>query len=367
MNLSRIKIYGAGSIGNHLANAARTLGMSVCVVDRDREALRRMREDIYPSRYGRWDDGITLHTSEDEPEGGFDLICVGTPPAAHVPLALKALKEKPKAIQVEKPLCMPDMASAAELRRLANDNGVKVFVGYDHVVGKSARQAVEMVKEGVIGDVLTLDVEFREFWGGIFAAHPWLAGPHDSYLGFWKQGGGASGEHSHALNLWQHLARSFDFGRVTQVDALMRYVTNERVDYDELCSLHLITDKGFCGRVIQDVVTQPVRKVAIIQGSKGTLTNHVNHSKAGDALILHLTGKDPVITTVAKARPDDFIEELKHIDASLNAAAPVSPLDLDFGLDTMMVVAAAHRSHATGRRMVLPTPPDYSLESLRFV
>jgi predicted dehydrogenase len=366
MNLSRIKIYGAGSIGNHLANAARTLGMSVCVVDRDREALRRMREEIYPARYGSWDEGIQQFDGDNDPEAGFDLICVGTPPSAHVPLALKALKEKPKAIQVEKPLCMPDMASASELRQLAHDNGVKVFVGYDHVVGKSARQAVEMVKSGVIGDVLTLDVEFREFWGGIFAAHPWLAGPHDSYLGFWKQGGGASGEHSHALNLWQHLAREFGFGRVSKVDALMRYVTNDRVDYDELCSLHVTTDTGFCGRVIQDVVTQPVRKVAIIQGNKGTLTIHVSHSKAGDALILHLTGQEPVITPVAKTRPDDFIEELKHIDASLNPGAPVSPLDLDYGLDTMMVVAAAHRSHAEGRRMVLPTPPDYSLDSLQF-
>ncbi len=31
------------------------------------------------------------------------------------------------------------------------------------------------------------------------AAHPWLAGPQDSYLGFWRRGGGASGEHSHAI------------------------------------------------------------------------------------------------------------------------------------------------------------------------
>lgn len=365
MNLSRIKIYGAGSIGNHLANAARTLGLSVCVVDRDPEALRRMREEIYPARYGRWDESIEQFTPENEPIGGFDLICVGTPPAAHLPLALKALKEKPKAIQVEKPLCMPDMESAAELRQLALDNGVKVFVGYDHVVGKSVRQAVELVRSGVIGDVLTLDVEFREFWGGIFAAHPWLAGPHDSYLGFWKQGGGASGEHSHALNLWQHLAREFGFGRISKVDALMRYVTNEKVDYDELCSLHVITDTGFCGRVIQDVVTQPVRKVAIIQGNKGTLTIHVNHSKAGDALNVHLTGKEPEVTIVSKTRPDDFIEELRHIDASLDAGAPVSPLDLDYGLDTMMVVAAAHRSHAQGRRLVIPAAPDYSLDSLQ--
>lgn len=358
MNLSRVKIYGAGSIGNHLANASRTLGLSVCVVDRDPEALRRMREEIYPARYGHWDANIQQFDADNDPMGGFDLICVGTPPSSHVPLALIALKESPKAIQVEKPVCMPDMTHASDLLKLASQNGVKVFVGYDHVVGKSARQAVEMVKSGVIGSVLTLDVEFREFWGGIFAAHPWLDGPQDSYLGFWKQGGGASGEHSHALNLWQHFAREFGFGRVSDVSALMRYVKNDSVDYDALCSLHLTTNTGFFGRVIQDVLTQPVRKVAIIQGNKGTLTLHVNHSKDGDALILHLTGKEPVITLVPKTRPDDFIEEIKHIDASLSPGASMSPLDLQYGLDTMLVVASAHRSHAEGRRIELPLSHD---------
>lgn len=364
MSISKIKIYGAGSIGNHLANASRRLGKSVVVVDRDPEALRRMKEEIYPGRYGQWDPEIQLCTPDTEPKGGFDLICVGTPPAAHVPLALQAVAERPKAVQVEKPLCMPDMASAAELRSLAAENNVKVFVGYDHVVGRSVRKAVEMVKSGIIGDVLTVDVEFREFWGGIFAAHPWLEGPHDSYLGFWKQGGGASGEHSHALNLWQNLVHSFGFGRVANVDAMLNYVTNDKVDYDELCLLHLRTEDGFCGRVVQDVVTQPPRKVAIVQGSKGTLIVHINHSKEGDAIMVHPTGAQPEWTQVAKSRPDDFIEEIQHIEASLESGAPQSPLDLDFGLDTMLVVAAAHQSNAAGRRVQLAKNPAYTLDDL---
>ena len=47
-----------------------------------------------------------------------------------------------------------------------------------------------------MGKLQTLDVEFREYWGGIFEAHPWLNGPQDSYLGFWKRGGGAWGTFS---------------------------------------------------------------------------------------------------------------------------------------------------------------------------
>ena len=74
------------------------------------------------------------------------------------------------------------------------------------MVGEASEKVEELIAAGGIGKIETLDVEFREFWGGIFAAHPWLDGPQDTYLGFWKRGGGASGEHSHAINLWQHIA-----------------------------------------------------------------------------------------------------------------------------------------------------------------
>ena len=75
-----------------------------------------------------------------------------------------------------------------------------MFIGYDHVVGKATQLVEQYIAEGAIGVPLTIDVEFREHWGGIFAAHPWLAGPSDSYLGFSQRGGGASGEHSHGIN-----------------------------------------------------------------------------------------------------------------------------------------------------------------------
>ena len=51
----KVKIIGAGSIGNHLAQACRRVGWDVAVVDRDPEALQRMKHILYPSRYGRWD------------------------------------------------------------------------------------------------------------------------------------------------------------------------------------------------------------------------------------------------------------------------------------------------------------------------
>ena len=54
-----------------------------------------------------------------------------------------------------------------------------------------------------LNEIKYIDVEIREHWQGIFNAHPWLDGPQDSYLGFWKKGGGAISEHSHGINIWQ--------------------------------------------------------------------------------------------------------------------------------------------------------------------
>ena len=96
-----------------------------------------------------------------------------------------------------------------------------MFVGYDHVVGRAAGWPDELMRRPASERSTTLDVEFREHWGGIFNAHPWLAGPWESYLGFWKRGGGASGEHSHAANLWQHFAHVAGAGRVVEVQALL--------------------------------------------------------------------------------------------------------------------------------------------------
>ena len=166
-----------------------------------------------------------------------------------------------------------------------------MYVGYDHVVGKASARATELVCGGEIGAVQTLDVEFREHWGGIFAAHPWLDGPSDSYLGFWEKGGGASGEHSHAINLWQHFAHVVGAGRVREVDARLRYVDCGGARYDDLCMLHLRTEGGLLGRVVQDVVTTPHRKRARIQGETGAIEWVCNYDAAGDAVLLHRPGK----------------------------------------------------------------------------
>ena len=288
----RAKVLGAGSIGNHLTNALRVLGHDVVLCDVDPAALQRTNVEIYPTRYGRWDDGIELSLANEAPRGGFDLIIIGTPPDSHMALALSALEESPKAILIEKPVCTPDLRGADDLISRATAQGCRLFVGYDHVVGLAARRFCELIAEGVAGEVATLDVEFREHWGGIFAAHPWLDGPSDSYLGFWRRGGGATGEHSHAFNLWQHFAHQLGMGHVKQVTATVDYQQANGAEYDRLCLANLVTENGLVGRVIQDVVTRPSRKWARMQGADGFIEWHCGYAPGKDAVIYASVGQE---------------------------------------------------------------------------
>ncbi len=59
----RIKIVGAGSIGNHIAHAAVSRGWQVTLTDIDPAALERTRSSTYPGRYGAWNDAILLKDS----------------------------------------------------------------------------------------------------------------------------------------------------------------------------------------------------------------------------------------------------------------------------------------------------------------
>ena len=163
----KVKVHGAGSIGNHLSHASRSLGWAVDLCDIDPAALARTKAQIFPMRYGKWDEGIRLLESRDAPKGGYDLIVIGTPPDSHMALARAAVAEKPRAILIEKPLCGPDLQGAQNLVDEAAAAGVAVFVGYDHVVGRACGLVGDALRAGVAGAIVTIDVEFREHWGGI--------------------------------------------------------------------------------------------------------------------------------------------------------------------------------------------------------
>lgn len=345
-----VKIYGAGSIGNHLAQASRRMGWIVTVVDSDPKALERMKNEIYPARYGAWDSSIQLRKTGEEERHGFDIVMIGTPPHVRTTLALKVLAEKPKVLFLEKPLSFPfDPKLKALTTAVKRARNTKVFVGYDHAVAASTRKVAEIIRSRVIGEPLTFDVEFREHWEGIFKAHPWLSGPKDSYLGYWKKGGGASGEHSHALHLALYLSQLAGFGAWKRILPLFQLVKKKPTVYDAVAAFTVKTASGKIGRVVQDVITKPTRKWVRIQGDRGFVEWQCNGHPTGD-VVRHTTPDGSVAETIVpKKRPDDFYEEVLHIDAVLRGETKMaeSPISFASGVTVMQILESAWKSQAT--------------------
>ena len=128
-----ILIFGAGSIGNHLANASKRLNWSVTILDIDPKALQRTKEEIYPQRYGDWNDKINLISIDNVRGKKFDLVFIGTPPVNHMELSLKAIDEhNPKIIHIEKPISTPDLSGVKLLYQKANDKKIVLLNGYNH-------------------------------------------------------------------------------------------------------------------------------------------------------------------------------------------------------------------------------------------
>lgn len=363
----KVKVYGAGSIGNHLTYACRCKGWDVTICDIDSNALKRTKEEIYPSRYGNWDSSIKLINASDKDEIIYDLVIIGTPPHTHIKIALDVIKNNPpRVLLVEKPMLTPDLKGAQELYDLAKEKGVVVTVGYNHTLTKNTQEAQKLLAKDIVGKALTISSMTREYWGGIFAAHPWLSGPADTYLGYWKQGGGACGEHSHAINIWQHFAHVLDFGRIVKVSAKMNIIKDGKAEYDDMCFINVETDKGFKGNIIQDVITSPTQKNLRIQGDKGFLEWHVGYKNGKDAIIYGNATKQEEIL-IEKTRPDDFKGEIDHLESILKGEdVGVSAVSIERGLDTMMVIAASFKSHFENKEILIDYSKGYTLDALIF-
>lgn len=339
--MTKVLIYGAGSIGNHLSQAARRIGFDVTVCDTNPDALERMKTSIYPTRYGAWDEEINLISSDQMVnEGDFDIIAIGTPPDIHKVLALHAIAFKPKILHIEKPLFRPSDDIAAFSTEIEKYPETMVTVGYDHSVAPSFQAFLGYIEGGEYGNLITIDSATREHWEGIFKAHPWLQGPHDSYLGYTERGGGASGEHSHALHLAITAAKIGGWKNVTGSCTLDMVQGAKGESYDRAAYFTLLSDDGRVGRVVQDVLTKPTEKMVRAQLENAVLTWKCESGV--DVVELYTYTGEQVIRKFTKTRPDDFLYLMKHYESLLAqpSAYVDSPIRVASGLEVMKIIAS---------------------------
>ena len=312
----KIGIIGAGSVGNHLAFSWRKIGADVTVCDISKNALDRFKADIYPSRYGTFDNEIRLIDKKHFYSTNYDAVFIGTPPESHLELLQEAILFDPKIICVEKSVVTPDLDAIQSFARVLQNANSIVLAGYNHRVGRNTVIAQSFLETFEIGAVNKLESVVLESWSGILAAHPWLKGPEDSYLGYTNRGGGATFEHSHGLDLWCFYAERLKLGRVLNVSARAEFSINKsNGEFDEKIEIALETESGVPGIVRQDVTTARAEKWVEISGSKGTVRSTVGLERATDAVTWQSSTDQNISIEcrISKPRYDDFDREIANV------------------------------------------------------
>lgn len=95
-------------------------------------------------------------------EDKIDFVVITTPNMSHYPAA-KAFLEKGIHVFCEKPLTVT-LEDALSLKKLAQEKGCLFGVGYTYTGHVMAMEARELIKNGVIGDIITVVGEYPQEW-----------------------------------------------------------------------------------------------------------------------------------------------------------------------------------------------------------
>ncbi|OUX64068.1 MAG: hypothetical protein CBE41_04170 [Gammaproteobacteria bacterium TMED281] len=304
--IKKLIIFGAGSIGNHYANAAKKLGLDVEVFDTSEAALLRMKKQIYPERYGKWDDSIKLLNYKPELFSENDLVLIGTPPEHRIRILEENLRKGAKNFLIEKPFSTPG-SIALDLFKKEIAEGVNFFSGYNHTNSKVYDSFIKDIKKSNLGPLKNCHVNWRESWDGILKAHFWMNSIYESYLGYSERGGGAMSEHSHGINLGISIIEEFD--EITTLKDVNFEYDSDKKNYDKYFNSKIEAKNSFL-IVTQDTISKPTRKEADL------------NFKNGKAKIIFGSDSDkyfvesPAVKieeNFKKERADDFIYNLKVI------------------------------------------------------
>lgn len=311
MKNKNILIIGAGSIGNHFANASRSLGYNVNVMDKHQVALNRMRNKIYPQRYKKWDKKICLLKFKKKnllQLPLIDLVIIGTPPATHFDVYKNINKFiKFKKLMFEKPLCC-----FIENENKFNFKSRKIdfFCGYNHSISESFLFFESCLKQ--IRNAKLVEIKWNESWHGILKAHFWLKNEYDSYLGDYKKGGGALQEHSHGLHIAVCIAKKFDNLKNFKLQSHTLMKNNKRKYYDYSNNIFFKSKKININLEINLLDNPSVKKLKLYHNN-GYIEWVVNFKKNYDAVIKFNQKGEKICKLFKKSRSGEFANEIQHI------------------------------------------------------
>ncbi|HVM62380.1 MAG TPA: NAD-dependent epimerase/dehydratase family protein [Verrucomicrobiae bacterium] len=247
----RVGLVGAGYVSEFHIKALKRLSNVRIVGITD---LNGARAKVTAERFG-----VTAHPSlKVMAAEGLDVVHILTPPDSHVDVALEALSLGCH-VFVEKPLA----TSVEDCDRLITESqsrNLRVCVNHSLLGDPLIKRALELVKAGAIGDVLTVDYlrssNYPPYRGGPLPPHYREGGYQFRDLGV------------HAL----YLLREF-LGDIHDVQADFRASglkdSDPNIHFDEWRAL-VRCDKG-TGNIQLSWNVKPLQHQLIVQGTRGTL------------------------------------------------------------------------------------------------
>ena len=327
----KVLIFGSGSIGTHHTNAAISLDCDVYVTDKKFSQLQNMKDNIYPQRYGHWNNQINLIPYKQVflLKYYFDLVIIGVPPKNHLPLIKLCEKYlKFKKILVEKPLCVYNQNfSFLNYGKLKN----KVFCGFNHSISPSFLFFLYVVKKKLINKKprVNINIEWKESFDLILKAHPWIKSIRDSYLSNYKIGGGVCHEYSHAIHLFIIFKEILFNNNSPKFKKKIKFKKAGKFKYDNDLQLTYYDKFKTLNLFINSKNDPAVKKIDINQNEKKFLIwNRLIEKKKEICSIYAPKKKNIVFST---NRRMDFINELKLLLIN-NKKSDIKYLKLEYAV-----------------------------------
>ena len=332
--IKNILIFGAGSIGTHHANAARTLNCNVFICDIDIFKFEYMKKNLYPKRYGSWDNKIKFVAYKDvfKINNIYDLIVIGVPPKNHLTLLKKCFTSlKFKKILVEKPLGVFNQ-SFSFIKKLRYKN--KIYCGFNHSISESILFLINLILKKKIGKITNVEINWKEDFNLILKAHPWIKGLKHSYLSNLNEGGGGCHEYSHAV----HLALIFKnilFKNKTEIYQNIVYKKKENIYYDSKAQI-TFKNKLRTINLNIDTMSDPCEKNIKFVGDKGIIFWERKIEKNYEKIEIR-KGKN-LNYKFKLTRRDDFINEMRYLLFKEKRHSNLSNIKINSALEVMGVL-----------------------------
>jgi len=266
-----------------------------------------------------------------------DAVIVSNPTSLHLEVAIPAAKADCHLL-IEKPLSH-NMERLDEFRKIIDETGKKVLMGFQFRYHPGLRQIKELLTEKKIGEPLSV----RAHWGEYLPDwHPW-ENYRDGYSARADLGGGVILTICHPLDYLRWL-----LGEINSVQAFLGYDGElGLIEVEDTAEINLKFENGVIGNVHLNYNQRPPVHDLEIIGSEGTI--YWNGLDGLLKVYLAETGKwKEYFLDENFERNDLFLAELNHfIDIIRTEKAP--NCSLDDGIMIQKIIHASKQSDREGK------------------